>query len=248
MKVNELFDKFNTLFDVDNQEWYDNSGAQITFGDEDVSGVFVSLDATPGSAKRAVEAGANVLLTHHPLYFGSGSFLYAEDPNGMTTAVAYNSKLSIYSAHTCFDILALNEHVARLIGMENLARLTEREGYIGDIRPCTLLEYGKFVSRALDEDGIRVCGDNERTVSRVAFINGSGGRDEEMIKHAVKAGADVFVSSEFKHSVIRFALDLGCAVIDVSHMKSELPFVALAGKMLEDNYGIHVVLDGETNL
>ena len=248
MKVSQLFEKLNTLFSVDEQEWYDNSGPQISFPDEEVTKLYVSLDATPGSVDRAIEAGANVLLTHHPLFFGSGMFLYPAEPNGRAATRAVKEKLSIFSGHTGFDVVTLNEYVARLIGIQNASRLTEREGYIGDVVPQTLVQYADFVGKALNEPNVRAFGNSSAIVRRVAVINGSGGRDESIVRTAVEAGADVFVSSEFKHSVIRYALDLGCAVIDVTHFASELPFVQLATDIIKNNCGICVAADAETGL
>lgn len=250
MKVSDFFSKLDALFEVENQEFYDNSGVQLSFPDREVGVVYVALDPTVSTVREAINAGADVLITHHPLFFDRTKALMAHEPDGVASFTAFSAKLSVYSAHTNFDIAewGLNREVARLIGITDPTRLTPREGYVGNVRRQTLVEYAEFVKKALGESSVRVYGRSNAPISRVAVVNGSGGRSEEMISFALEQGADVFVSAEFKHSVIRYALDKGCAVIDVSHFSSELPFVELAGKIIESEFGIRVIKSQESQL
>ena len=250
MKVSVLFEQLDRWTQVDTQEEYDNSGAQILQEDADVVAVYITLDPTLAAMQRAAQSGANVVLTHHPLYFDLPAEEDAPIIDSPAATFAKENKLSVYSAHTNLDIMdgGLNERVARLIGIKNPVRLTEREGFIGDVDPCTLTKYAGVVRDALDEDGIRVYGSAESQVFKVAVVNGTGGRDENVITIAKNQGADVFVSAEFKHSVIRFALENGLSLIEFTHYKSELPFVALAAQIIESKCGVRVTLDTETKL
>ena len=50
---------------------FDNVGLLAGRADKEVSRVYLALDATDGVIDRAVEAGADMLITHHPLIFFS---------------------------------------------------------------------------------------------------------------------------------------------------------------------------------
>ena len=54
----------------------------------------------------------------------------------------------------------------------------------------------------------------------MASFCGSGA-DEEAVAFAVKNGADVIVSSDFKHHVLTLANEKGIAVIALTHYASE---------------------------
>ena len=48
---------------------YDNSGVLVDAGEE-IVGVLFSLDLSDGAIDRAIEMGANLILTHHPMIYG----------------------------------------------------------------------------------------------------------------------------------------------------------------------------------
>ena len=63
-------------------------------------------------------------------------------------------------------------------------------------------------------------GEKNRKISRVASFCGSGA-DEAAVSFAKRSGADVIVSSDFKHHVLMMALESGLAVIALTHYASE---------------------------
>ena len=63
-------------------------------------------------------------------------------------------------------------------------------------------------------------GDGQKTIKRVASFCGAGG-DYESVAFAKAQGADVIVSSDFKHHVITYALELGLCVIGLTHYAAE---------------------------
>jgi putative NIF3 family GTP cyclohydrolase 1 type 2 len=60
----------------------------------------------------------------------------------------------------------------------------------------------------------------EKTVRRVVSCCGAG-VDEGSILFAEKSGADVFISSDFKHHLLSMAMEKGMGVIVLTHYSSE---------------------------
>ena len=60
----------------------------------------------------------------------------------------------------------------------------------------------------------------EKTVRRAVSCCGAGA-DEESILFAAKAGADVFISADFKHHLLELAVEKGMGVIVLTHYASE---------------------------
>lgn len=105
------------------------------------------------------------------------------------------------------------------------ASMSFGHGRVGELaKPMTLVEFADVVARALPKTyhGVRVAGDLDKLVCRVAVCGGSGG---SFLPLANAVGADVFVTSDLKHHIVSDHVgDGGCAVIDVAHYASEFPW------------------------
>ena len=86
------------------------------------------------------------------------------------------------------------------------------------------LDQGTTSSRAVvfDQKGtvLAVYGEENKKVNRVASFCGSGA-DEGSVAFAVRNGADVMISSDYKHHVLALALEVGLSVITLTHYASE---------------------------
>jgi putative NIF3 family GTP cyclohydrolase 1 type 2 len=106
-------------------------------------------------------------------------------------------------------------------------------GRIGELEaPSTLLALAEHVRASLPATahGVRVAGDPERVVRRVAVVGGSG---SDAIEAAAQAGADVVVTADLKHHTAGdvVAAD-GPALLDVAHWASEWPWLGLLRERL----------------
>ncbi len=94
-------------------------------------------------------------------------------------------------------------------------------GRIGDIEPATLRELAERASTALPTtaQGVRVAGDPDRVIRRVALCGGAG----DFLLDAVRAtDADVYVTSDLRHHpASEFREHDGPALVDVSHWAAE---------------------------
>jgi dinuclear metal center YbgI/SA1388 family protein len=102
-------------------------------------------------------------------------------------------------------------------------------GRIGTIAPTTLEDFARQVARALPTTatGVRVSGDPDRPVRRVAVCGGAG---DFLLDEVRRTDADVYVTSDLRHHpVSEFVEHDGPALVDVAHWAAEwtwLPVVA----------------------
>lgn len=68
MIVSELERALLTRYPKADAEGWDHVGLSVGDPNAEITGVACALDATVANVHRALEAGANVLLTHHPIY------------------------------------------------------------------------------------------------------------------------------------------------------------------------------------
>jgi dinuclear metal center YbgI/SA1388 family protein len=93
-------------------------------------------------------------------------------------------------------------------------------GLIGTMpEPTTLEEVAGRIRTGLPAPGLRVAGDPDRLVSRVAVVGGAG---ESLIGAARARGADLLVTGDLRHHVVLDTLEDGLCLIDAGHHATEV--------------------------
>jgi dinuclear metal center YbgI/SA1388 family protein len=97
-------------------------------------------------------------------------------------------------------------------------------GRIGRLAlPLPLAELGARVKAALGCHSVRLTGELERPVHKLAVCGGSGAG---LIQEAKRRGADVLVTGDVRYHDARLAEELGLALIDAGHFATEVLAVA----------------------
>ena len=216
----------------------------LVCGDPDapVRRIHLAVDPTLEVVREALDAGADLLLTHHPLLLRPVSSVAATDPGGRVVHALIRGGCALLAAHTNADVVrdGVSDALAALLGVLDVRPVRPSAqgsptglGRIGLLDAVTTLgEYAAVVQAALPATahGVRISGDPARTIRRVAVCGGSG---SDLLAEAGALGADVLVTADLKHHV---ALDNlaagGPAVLDVSHWASERPWLDVVGPLL----------------
>lgn len=84
-----------------------------------VRSVVLAVDPTEEVAQEALDRGADLLITHHPLYLRGTSTVAATDPKGRVIHELIRGGCALYTAHTNADAAAdgVNEALADLLGL-----------------------------------------------------------------------------------------------------------------------------------
>jgi dinuclear metal center YbgI/SA1388 family protein len=101
--VGALVDALDARFPFAWADEWDNVGLITGRTDSSIAGVLVTLDATAEAVRRAVAAGRNVLVTHHPPFLEPpGRIVEAPGASG-ALALALRHDVALISAHTNLD-------------------------------------------------------------------------------------------------------------------------------------------------
>lgn len=102
-------------------------------------------------------------------------------------------------------------------------------GRIGTLKePMTLKEFAQFVKIQLDVPMVRVVGELEKEIRKVAVIGGDGNK---YVRIAKFAGADVFVTGDIGFHVAQDAEVNGLNIVDPGHHVEKVMIKGVAKKM-----------------
>jgi len=200
---------------------FDNPGLLISPESEEIGRVLVALDCTSAVAKEAIDWEADLVLTHHPLFFGGVKRILKDDPETASAYRLIRHGIGLYAAHTNLDAAAggVNDALMGTLGVVDVQPLPEENlGRIGVLpAPTTLETFAALVSDRLHTVA-HVVGSPEAQIRTVACVGGSGFEDYYA---AQRMGADVFVTGECKHHEALAAAELGMPLIVAGHYETE---------------------------
>lgn len=245
LTVGMLYRRLCAAFPEADGEAWDRYGMTVGDPQVPVSRVAVALDATVGNVRRAAELGAEVLVTHHPVYIGEapGCIMpFSLTPNaGGVLWEAAKSGVAVMSFHTCLDAQpAATALLPDMLSLQAgdvwkpLGQGSEKGfGRVCRPREGDPLTLGTLASRCTAVFGVqpRVWGDFVCPVQRVLTWCGSLGSEMEGTD---LSQLDVVVCGEVKyHEALRLA-EAGIGVIELGHDVSELPYALLFAGTLQE--------------
>ena len=217
-----------------------------------VTKVMFAVDPTLEVIEEAVEWGAELLITHHPLLLKGVTTVAATTPKGRAVHRLIESGTALLTVHTNGDsaVGGVSDVLADALGLQDAAPLTvaanglpeEGIGRVGDLPEAISL--GDFAARVFGilpsvAGGVRVSGDKDGLVRRIAVCGGAG---DSLFNEVRASSADVYVTADLRHHPASEAREASLNgrpyLIDVSHFASEwlwLPAAAAAlGNVLAD--------------
>ena len=224
------------------EDW-DKIGVNCGRMNRQVKKILVALDPFPHVCREAVERGADLLVTHHPLVWEDG-FITDATTQGMCILELLENGIAHISAHTNLDCApgGVNDTLALALGLKNVDVIdpkgTDEDGRIwglmriGDAETQPLETFLAAVKTALHCDGLRYV-DGGKPVSRVAVGGGACGSE---LRSAAKAGCDTFVTSDVKYNQFWDGKELGINIIDAGHFHTENPVCAVLAQKLSAKF------------
>ena len=227
---------------------WDASGVQVAAFRPEIASLAVMLDPSPGNLRRAIDAGADFILAHHPLVM-KPQFPNVLDGYFSALSLLISNNVWLYSAHTSLDANPRGPvfWLAHALGLRDLALLEPLPearavagcparspdaggeaadapagygfGFTGTLPEP--LDYDDFCAKlavCLGKADWQACGPRPRRVFRLACCPGSGGG---LVPDALRAGVDVFVTGDVKYHAALDARDGGLRVLDVGHFVLE---------------------------
>jgi dinuclear metal center YbgI/SA1388 family protein len=221
-------------------------GLQVA-GAEDVTRIATGVSASLELFRRAADAGAQMLIVHHGLFWKSDPRRIGPRERERLKAL-FDSGLSLVAYHLALDAhpdVGNNALLCRLLGLDDLeefGRVHDRTiGFIGRAEPpISLDELVSRVRREVAPDPL-VFADGPEAIARVAIISGAAAQE---LDAAADAGADCFITGEPREPAMASAREAGIHFIAAGHYATEVFGVRVLGDLIAGRFGVeHVFID-----
>lgn len=246
--VNDVVDIIEELWPQSLAEQWDAVGLVTGRRDQPVRTIHFAVDPVSAVVNEACEAGADLLITHHPLLLRGVTSVEAGTFKGEAVHRLIESGCALLSIHTNGDsaVGGVNDVLAEILGLEDTEPLSpsadglpgEGLGRVGTLPQGTT--FGEFAATVFSvlpavASGVRAAGDRHGFVQRIALCGGAG---DSLLGAARDAQADVYITADLRHhpaSEAREAVRDGRPyLIDVSHFASEWLWLPAAAQSLDN--------------
>ena len=230
-EINDIYEFLTSYAPLELQESYDNAGFLCGSKKGSVSAVLLALDVTSDVINEAARRGCTLIISHHPLIFGTISSVTDETSTGRKLISLIKNGISVISMHTNLDKVLVNDVLIEALGAVNHDTLSEfiKCGCID--KPLLMADYIPFCKKALNNSSFRYY-DSGRPVYKIACTGGAG---DSGLYEVFSAGCDTFITADVHHHIWLEAKELGINLIDGDHFNTEgLVIPVLAGMLKKE--------------
>ncbi|MCS7188402.1 MAG: Nif3-like dinuclear metal center hexameric protein [Bacteroidia bacterium] len=217
-------------------ESHDNVG--LLWGDPDsrVEGVLTALEITPGVLEEAKELNANLIVVHHPLWYGHRTRLLWDVYADRLIYHLIQAGIAVYAIHTNADHApnGVNYGLCEVLGLKPVGFLhatapSHGIGYIGELEtPIEIWDLFHLVRERVGVPVIRYAKGKDMLIRRVAVCGGAG---SFLLPQALASGAQAFLTADIPYHRF-FEAQERIWLADIGHYESEKTITTTLANLL----------------
>lgn len=236
MELRKLIRSLSRYYPFTLSDFWDFPGYQTGYKNPamEIRKILLCLDFTEEVFPIAKKEQPDLILTHHPFFFGKKKAVLLQDPLKAKLEEEVLTKLHcpIYSYHTCFDKAegGMNDTLLSMLGYEDivvcedsLTRLVHLE------KETTVKEIAEKFKTTFSLPYVFYHEGSPSCITSFAFVAGGG---SSMFMDAKKFGADLYVSGDCPHHTRLDMKRYKMNYIDISHEVEEIGFIKGMSKTL----------------
>ena len=224
-------------------ESWDNPGLLVGHRNKEIKTVLTALDVTDDVIKEAISLNADIIVTHHPLIFGSIKSVSDSTPEGRKILALAENGICAYAMHTNLDTAfgGTNDTLAEILGLKDIEPLAvscqqdDMPNGLGrfGILPNSMkfYDFAEMVKEKLNLKCLTVSGNKDKTISKVGLCTGAG---FEFIEEAKANGCDCYITADVKFHEAQKALNMDICLIDATHYGTENIIVPVLRDYIEE--------------
>lgn len=225
-------------------EGFDDSsqnGLQVESSSQDVFKIGLAVDSGLSILEKAVNAGCQMLIVHHGLFWGNSPNLSGLMGKKVRTLI--EGGCSLYASHLPLDghlEIGNNSEILRLLDAKLSATFCrcgiKDIGVVGEFEEALKVE--DFESKLIHlttSNRFLALKYGTTMIKRFGIVSGGA---SYVIHEAKKLGLDAFITGEPKHNVYHEAKELKMNAFFAGHYATETFGVKAVGRLLENQYGV----------
>lgn len=239
MHRDDLVRWLNETLAIDHFDDRSLNGLQVE-GRDVVTKVALAVDATLAAFEQAADMGADMLITHHGLFWGTP--LAIRGTHRARVSYLLRHEISLYTAHLPLDAhreFGNNWGLARILGLDDLENFISYRGQSIGVKgrfpnPISLRDLADTIERELGE-AVLVHAGGPLLVSTLGICSGAAANE---VITAAEAGLDAFLTGEPSHAMFPEAFERSINALFAGHYMTETVGVNLLANELRERFGL----------
>ena len=214
--LNKLAKRFPKRIAKDNHDFV---GLMVGKKPEEVNKIVLALDLDWEIFDKVKEVKPDIVITHHPFFFGPKAKIRKYDESKRLLAEALEAlNITVYSYHTNFDTGngGMNDALSEALGLKDVY-IPEKDPMMRIGHLENEMEIHEFAKLANDRFGVNyslLVNYGKANVQKVGIIGGGGSRE---FKIAKEEGCDIYISGDAPHYVRRDVINEKFNYLDMPH-------------------------------
>jgi len=238
-KLTDISEYLNEFLKTDSINDYSgaHNGIQLQNNGQ-VQAVVAAVDASEPVIKKAVDAGADLLIVHHGMFWHGVQKVTGAFYRKLKLAMDHN--LAIYSSHLPLDVhpsVGNNVLLANALGLTNLTPFGDYKGISLGVKQKVENSFIEILDRAktlLGQD-VHHCAGGRDAAGTVGVVTGGAGSE---VQKMADLGIDTFITGEGPHWSYSLAEELGINMIYGGHYATEVFGVKALSSKISDQFSI----------
>jgi len=240
MKTVELESFLNEY--LESYKFYDYcpNGLQVEASDK-ISSIAVGVSASMELFRKAKKYGADAVLVHHGLFWGSSS-APLKGVLAKRVGFLFENKINLFAYHLPLDahkLVGNNKAIADILNLEQIKPFAKHGnteiGVIGNlIRKTDIIELENILRtnfKHLNHTYLY----GKRNIKKVAIVSGGAADD---VYEAYEKGADLFITGEVSEQTQQWCKEAKINYIALGHYMSERYGVMRLAEVIKKKFGI----------
>lgn len=234
--VEKIYNYIDSIAPFNTQEEWDNSGLLVGEKNAEVSKILFALDVTSDIIEQAIDCGAELVITHHPIIFKPVS-------NVLNDSLIYKlikNNISIICAHTNYDkaINGVNDVLCNTVGFDSFSKIENTclnvAEYNIDVPTDVFVNHIKSVLNGTVRYNYL-----NKSIKKVAICSGSG---SDYLSLAKELNCDALLTGDASHHAFLDANEMDILLVAAGHFETEMIAIEPLMNKIKNQFDVACVL------
>ena len=223
---------------------HDFVGLMVGKKPEEVHKILLCLDMDEEVLPFVKEERPDLIITHHPFFFGSkAKIIKYDEKKRLLNEELEKLGVTLYSYHTNFDTGkgGMNDALSEALGLTDVYAPEKdpmmRIGYLKE--EMDVIDFAKFAKKALKVSYSLLINKGNQRIRKVGVIGGGGSRSYVLAK---EEGCDIYISGDAPHHVRRGVVTDNFNYLDMPHEIEKIFMPQMKKILLEIDDSLDIVI------